>query len=368
MGTVRKEVAEIAAPRLVSNQPDYESREVIETIKQTVAKGATDAEFKMFLEICKGTGLNPFLKEIWCAVPMKDGQRSQYGQVLIMAARDGYLRVANEHPMFDGIETRVERDEATKIPVKAVCSVWRKDRSRPTICEAYFNEYYKPGYGGKPSVWDTYKSAMIGKVAEVLALKRSFSINGVVTEEEIGSLEYQQQDPRGTKEAAKEVAERKIAEMKQSKPTVTIPAEIHGEVMGDTQRDDLIEGIKDELKRICPAPATGEMQQLLKDNFGVAKWSEVVKAPITIMSEGLEKLKAIVIEEPLWDAKYAMLKAFKEQKERLVREAGDTDTGEEAYYSVLKEFGVEKSDQFKTMADGQKCYAVMVGRHIEVAV
>lgn len=148
----------------------FEQREMIDVIKQTVCKGATDAQLKVFLEVCKSTGLDPFLKEIWYVAE----------KGLIMAARDGYLRVANENPQFDGIETRVERDN-NKIPIKAVCTVWRKDRNHPTICEAYFNEYNK-----QSPVWKQYPSAMISKVAEVLALKRSFAIHGVVSEEEIG--------------------------------------------------------------------------------------------------------------------------------------------------------------------------------------
>jgi phage host-nuclease inhibitor protein Gam len=114
-----------------------------------------------------------------------------------MAARDGYLRVANENPQFDGMKTVVERD-AKGIPIKATCSVWRKDRSHPIECEAYYSEYKKGG-----NVWSTYPSAMISKVAEVLALKRSFSINGVVTEEEIGSLDT----PEETKTRAEKIAD-----------------------------------------------------------------------------------------------------------------------------------------------------------------
>jgi hypothetical protein len=56
---------------------------------------------------------------------------------------------------------------------------------------------------------------MISKVAEVLALKRSFAINGVVTEEEIG-------DQRGSREAAQAVAESKISgEMPLTEPQPT---------------------------------------------------------------------------------------------------------------------------------------------------
>jgi phage recombination protein Bet len=163
--------------------PQYEDAKLLETIKQTVCKGATDAQFRMFIEVCKSTGLNPFLKEVYY-VPEKG---------IIMAARDGYLRVANEHPQFDGMETTVERDEKN-VPIKAICRVWRKDRGHPTTCEAYYNEYKKSS-----PVWTQYPSAMISKVAEVLALKRSFSINGCVTEEEIGNTEE-----RGTRAAQDE--------------------------------------------------------------------------------------------------------------------------------------------------------------------
>ena len=167
----------------------WDAPEMVRTLKETVCKGATDSQFRMFVEVCKSTGLNPFLKEIYF-VP----------SVGVMAARDGYLRVANADPNFDGMETRVDRDEKN-VPIKATCIVWRKDRSHPIVCEAYYSEYRKSS-----QVWSTYPSAMISKVAEVLALKRSFAINGVVTEEEIG-----EQQVTGSREAQAEVRDRKLA-------------------------------------------------------------------------------------------------------------------------------------------------------------
>jgi phage recombination protein Bet len=176
----------------------FDDAEMIRTLRETVCRGATDAQFRMFVEVCRATTLNPFLREIWF-VP----------QVGILAGRDGYLAIANRHPQFDGMETRVTRDEKN-VPIKAVCTVWRKDRSHPIICEAYYSEYRKSS-----GVWSQYPSAMISKVAEVLALKRSFAINGVVTEEEIG-------DQRGSREAAQAVAESKISgEMPLTEPQPT---------------------------------------------------------------------------------------------------------------------------------------------------
>ena len=163
----------------------YDQREMVDTLKQTVCKGATDAQFKMFIEVCRATGLNPFLREVWF-VP----------SVGILAGRDGYLAAANRHPQFDGMSTHVDRDDKM-VPIKATCTVWRKDRAHPIICEAYYSEYRK-----QSGVWSQYPSAMISKVAEVLALKRSFAINGVVSEEEIGPVPVAPPDPKPAVEAA----------------------------------------------------------------------------------------------------------------------------------------------------------------------
>lgn len=245
------------------------------TLKETVCKGATDSQFKMFVEICRGTGLNPFLKEIWF-VP----------GVGVMAGRDGYLRVANEHPMFDGMQTLVERD-ANGIPVKATCSVWRKDRSHPITCEAYYNEYKKTS-----QVWTTYKSAMISKVAEVLALKRSFSINGVVSEEEIG--EQQPQPERGSREAQKAVVEEKIARMNAGNFD---PPPVHD-----------AEFIEEPPSNLAP----------------------VLEASITNAQE--QKGEA---------DKFKALDEFKDLKAKIKQEMGTEDL----YYQVLGANGYEKSNQ-----------------------
>lgn len=256
-----------------ANEVDqWADQEMINTLKDTVCKGATNAQFRMFAEVCKSTGLSPWLKEIWF-VP----------GVGVMAGRDGYLRVANEHPMFDGMETRVERD-AKNLPVKAVCQVWRKDRSHPITCEAYFNEYKRSG-----GVWEKYPSAMIQKVAEVLALKRSFSINGVVTEEE----GVEPEPTRAEKvEAAQNVAAEKLARMKGEPPPVH-----------DAQ-------FVDE-PPMLEAPAAPPMPK-------------------------------------------ADLKHFKDIKAQF-----QALGAEQRYYSVLKQYGVEKSNQFNDIETAREAYKAL---------
>lgn len=180
-------------------------RDKIDTIKQTVAKGASDAQLEMFLTLADRYGLDPFLKEIWF-VP----------GVGIITSRDGYLKVAQRDPDFDGIVSAAvcAGDDFEMDPVQptirhrfgaqrgliigAYAVVFHK-RRRPAVCFASLSEYRKTG-----GVWSTYTSAMICKVAEVMALKRQFGISGLVSEEEILVP--------GSAEAQAEVLHQKLAE------------------------------------------------------------------------------------------------------------------------------------------------------------
>lgn len=170
--------------------------EQVDTIRKTVAIGANDSELKMFLSIAGTYGLDPFLHEIWFM--------QMRGRNTIITGRDGYLKIANRTPEFDGMSSDVVRaadrfvkegDEIKHLYgganrgeiVGAYAIVYRKDRKHPAYFFAPFREYYK----GNSGVWAQYPSAMIQKVAESMALKRAFSISGLVTEEEIGSQEQQ---------------------------------------------------------------------------------------------------------------------------------------------------------------------------------
>lgn len=198
---------------------DYSQRDVIDTIKQTVAKGASDAQLQMFLTLAKTYDLDPFLKEIWCA-DLGNG-------MTVITSRDGYLKVAMRDPNYDGIvsETVCEGDAFEMDPIKPSVShkfgakrgpvigaysvVFHKNR-RPAICYAPLKEYYRESF----KTWQKYPSAMIKKVAEVFALKRQFGISGLVTQEEVGDVT---DIPHNGQAAAQEVADRKIAEMKAGK-------------------------------------------------------------------------------------------------------------------------------------------------------
>lgn len=161
---------------------DFNRGEVVKTLKATVAQGLTDAEFLLFAEHCKGTGLNPFKREVW-AIKVS-------GRLQLMTGIGGYFTIANRHPKFDGYEEGYVSKDGQELPdtyagndyIGAWCKVYRKDRKVPAKGVAFMAEYNK-GHGN----WKTMPRVMIMKCAESIALRKAFpqELNGTYTAEEM---------------------------------------------------------------------------------------------------------------------------------------------------------------------------------------
>jgi phage recombination protein Bet len=174
----------------------------VDVLRRTIAKGATDDEFFMFASLCARYQLDPFNREVWFV---------KYGPTpLIMTSRDGYLKICQRDPDFLGINSAAVREGDTfeMCPAEgrvihrfgakrgAILGAWamvKHRRREPSICFADFAEYDKSNERGG-DVWKRYPSAMICKVAEVMALKRQGGIAGLVTQEEM-RLETARPDP-----------------------------------------------------------------------------------------------------------------------------------------------------------------------------
>ena len=195
--------------------------EKLQVIKNTVAKGATNDELEMFLTLAGRYQLDPFLKEIWFIKRAKkqkiygsngryewDYKRLQNGEIdysdaetVIMTSRDGYLKAARKQPDFIGLRASeikagdnfsydpVEQEIQHKITGKRgqVVGAWAIAKAKNREDVVIYVDYDEYKKGTNNAVFDKYPSAMIKKVAEVLALKRQFGLNGLVTKEEMSA-------------------------------------------------------------------------------------------------------------------------------------------------------------------------------------
>lgn len=146
--------------------------DMLAALRNTVAPGLNDSEFLLFSEMCKATGLNPATKEIWAI--------KTSGRLQLMTGINGFLRIANSHPQFDGMEVSFEWDG--KQLVSCTVKVHRKDRKFPSVATAYWSEYAK-----QTPIWRSMPTVMLSKCAKSLAIREAFinELGGLYTQEEM---------------------------------------------------------------------------------------------------------------------------------------------------------------------------------------
>lgn len=182
------------------DHPKTKEKRLNEDLVWSCTQNATEEEFKSFLHLCTEYDLDPVKKEIWFIKPKPDSKP------MIQTSRDGYLKIANRHEQFDGMssdavyegDTLLKRhDESLEIVygpshlafdktklMGAFCCVFRKDRAKAVAVFVSFKDYNKGTH-----IWIQYPNAMIIKVAESMAIKRAFSISGLVSQEEMNTKE-----------------------------------------------------------------------------------------------------------------------------------------------------------------------------------
>lgn len=182
--------------------PKY-STEQIKLLAETIARGCTESEMNLFLEIAKLTRLNPFTGQIR---PVKRWN-SDLGReaMVIQTGIDGYRSIASRTGEMAGIEDPIYDSEEEAFPKWAKVTVyrWSNGEKIPYTATARWTEYVQKKKDGHPnSMWTRMPYLMLGKCAESLALRKAFpdELSSVYTEEEMGQAdnpEPEGQQPQG---------------------------------------------------------------------------------------------------------------------------------------------------------------------------
>jgi phage recombination protein Bet len=222
----KKEIKVIEQHFVQANEDPFSTlkRGQIELIKRTVAKDATDDELQMFLQVCKGAKLNPFLKQVHF---VKFG-----GNASIIVGIDGFRSTAERTGAYAGSDDAVIEEKDGK-PVKASVTVYKivQGERYSFTATARFSEYST----GKQK-WASMPFTMIAKCAEALALRKAFpqQLSGFYTPEEMEQAETQGEsveqkfirvkgmldklkDVKGLEQAKKNIAGSKLYDDEQKK-------------------------------------------------------------------------------------------------------------------------------------------------------
>ena len=178
----------------IAEKFSVDSESLLSTLKATAFKQSgdnviTNEQMYALLIVSDQYNLNPFTKEIY-AFPDK------FGGIVPVVSVDGWNRIANEHPHFDGVEFEYSIDVVRPEGAGAHCHAWietilyRKDRKHPTRVREYLDECYKTPYQDyvtgqvKNGPWQSHPKRMLRHKSEIQCYRVGFGFVGIYDEDE----------------------------------------------------------------------------------------------------------------------------------------------------------------------------------------
>jgi len=148
---------------------NVEAGKMMTTLKATAFKSqtpATDEQMMALLIVADQYGLNPWTKEVY-AFPDKGG-------IVPVVGVDGWSRIINEHPQFDGMTLTLSDDgEACE------CVMYRKDRAHPIAVTEYMKECKR-----NTQPWTSHPRRMLRHKAMVQCARMAFGFAGIFDPDE----------------------------------------------------------------------------------------------------------------------------------------------------------------------------------------
>ena len=183
-----------------------ESAKLLATLKATCFKGDVSNEQMMALTIVANQyQLNPFTKELY-AFPDKNG-----GIVPVVGV-DGWARIINEHPQFDGMEFDLSADGT-----ECVCRIYRKDRAHAIAVTEFLAECKR-----NTDPWRTSPRRMLRHKAMIQCARYAFGFAGIYDPDEAERI-VAAQDVEVADDAQKPtLAEVVKAKAKELEPAATV--------------------------------------------------------------------------------------------------------------------------------------------------
>lgn len=141
--------------------------DLINVLKQTAFKGqVSDAQMTVLLIVANQYGLNPWTKEIYAFPDRQNG-------IVPVVGVDGWSRIINANPQFDGMEFKQDDESCT-------CIIHRKDRSHPVSVTEYLAECRR----GAAGPWQTHPKRMLRHKAMIQCARLAFGFVGIFDQDE----------------------------------------------------------------------------------------------------------------------------------------------------------------------------------------
>lgn len=173
-------------PAVIEHQPQQQSllakfasrfgvepNKMLGTLKATAFKGDVSNEQMMALLIVADQhGLNPWTKEIYAFPDRNNG-------IVPVVGVDGWSRIINEHPQFDGMEFVDGPADKNGVPEWIECVMHRKDRAHAIRAREYFAECKRD-----VAPWKSHPRRMLRHKALIQCARLAFGFTGIHDQDE----------------------------------------------------------------------------------------------------------------------------------------------------------------------------------------
>ena len=144
-----------------------DGHELLQILKSTAFKGqVTDAQMAALMVVANQYQLNPFTRELFAFPDKNNG-------IVPVVGVDGWSRIINSHPQFDGIEFEQNDESCT-------CIIYRKDRNRPIKVTEWMAECKRNGMGP----WQSHPRRMLRHKAMIQCARLAFGYGGIYDQDE----------------------------------------------------------------------------------------------------------------------------------------------------------------------------------------
>ena len=196
---------------------------LVETLKATAFKGqVSDAQMTALMVVANQYALNPWTKEIYAFPDKNNG-------IVPVVGVDGWSRIINSHPQFDGIEFEQDGESCT-------CIIFRKDRNRPIKVTEWMAEC-KRGTGP----WSTHPKRMLRHKAMIQCARLAFGYGGIYDQDEAERIVEAQPLGQGQQRQTVHMGQAEVVqpEWPADKWAARLPSILDGIAQGKTIEDAL---------------------------------------------------------------------------------------------------------------------------------
>lgn len=159
-----------SALAIMASKFNVEPARLLDTLKATLMPKASNEELLSFVVTANQYGLNPFTREIY-AFPARNGG------IQPVVSVDGWIKMMNSHPSFDGIQFTTEDKDGKPWSVTATIHV--KDRAHPVEVTEYFSECSR-----NTEPWKVNPRRMLRHKALIQCARVAFGFSGIADDEE----------------------------------------------------------------------------------------------------------------------------------------------------------------------------------------